>query len=124
MTLDPTTPAAVGFSMPAEWAPHAACLMAWPTRRELWSDRFDEAKADYAVVARAISDFEPVVMVCNPGVAAEVRNLCGAAVEPLELPINDSWMRDSGPIFVTDKARQRRGREVRLQRLGRAVASA
>ncbi len=104
VTVDPmTTPAAAGFSMPPEWAPHAACLMAWPTRRELWGDRFDEAKSDYAVVARAISDFEPVVMICNPGVADEVRNLCGAAVEPLEFAINDSWMRDSGPIFVTDK---------------------
>jgi len=96
------TPALEGFSMPAEWSPHAGCLMAWPTRRELWKDHFDAARTDYAVVARAISDFEPVVMVCSPGRAQEVRDACGSAVEPLELPINDSWSRDSGPIFVTD----------------------
>jgi agmatine deiminase len=97
-----TTPAAAGFSMPAEWAPHAACLMAWPTRRELWKDRFDEAKGDYATVARAIADFEPVLIVCRPGDAAEVRHRCGTAVEIVELPIDDSWTRDSGPIFVRD----------------------
>lgn len=97
-----TTPATAGFSMPPEWAPHAACLMAWPTRRELWRDRFDEAKRDYAAVARAIADHEPVWMMCNPGTAAEVRDHCGAAIEILELPINDSWARDSGPIFVRD----------------------
>ncbi len=97
-----TTPAADGYTMPAEWEPHAGCLMAWPTRRELWGGRFEEAKHDYAVVARAIADFEPVLMVCVPGAAAEVRDTCGSGVEVLEIPINDSWARDSGPIFVRD----------------------
>jgi agmatine deiminase len=98
------TPAAAGFSMPPEWAPHAACLMAWPTRRELWKHRLDEAKHDYAAVARAISDFEPVLMVCVPGAASEVGAHCGAAIETIELPIDDSWTRDSGPVFVRDEA--------------------
>jgi agmatine deiminase len=98
------TPAAAGFWMPPEWSPHAACLMAWPTRRELWKDRFGEAKHDYSLVARAISDFEPVLMVCNPGDGGEVREMCGAATQVLEIPIDDSWARDSGPIFVRDQA--------------------
>ena len=41
-------------------------------------------------------------MVCNPGHAAEVRDMCGLGVAPIEIPINDSWSRDSGPIFVRD----------------------
>ena len=97
VSFEDATPAAEGFAMPAEWALHEACLMAWPSREALWDGRLDEAKRDYAAVARAVSDFEPVVMACNPGFAAEVRDLCGAAVEPLEVPINDSWARDSGP---------------------------
>ena len=100
------TPAALGFRMPAEWDRHAGCLMQWPTRRELWRDRFDDARADYAVVARAIAAFEPVVMVCNPGEAEGVRDLCGAGVTPLEIPINDSWARDSGPVFDRDGRRR------------------
>ncbi len=96
------TPAARGFSMPAEWDEHAGCLMQWPSRRELWGDRFDEAQRDYAEVARAIAAFEPVVMVCSPGEAGAVRELCGGGVTPLEIPINDSWARDSGPVFVRD----------------------
>jgi agmatine deiminase len=101
---DPTvqTPAAAGFVMPAEWEAHAGCLMQWPSRLELWTHRFEEACADYAVVARAIAAFEPVVMVCNPGQAQRVRDLCGQGVTPLEIPINDSWARDSGPAFVRD----------------------
>ena len=107
MSLDQgQSPAAAGFAMPPEWAPHAGCLMAWPTRRELWLDRLDDAKADYAGVARAIAGFEPLTMICNPGDETEVRNLCGSAVEPLPIPIDDSWVRDSGPIFVRDDAGQ------------------
>ena len=101
---DRTTPASAGFPMPAEWERHAACLMAWPTRRELWQDRYDDARRDYAAVARAVADHESVLMVCLPGTADEVLNLCGQAVEAIELPIDDSWTRDNGPIFVRDAA--------------------
>ncbi len=96
------TPRDDGFSMPPEFGRHGATLMAWPTRESLWGRHFESAKEDYAAVARAIAVFEPVTMVCVPGSSAAVRDLCGAGVEPLELPIDDSWMRDSGPIFVTN----------------------
>ena len=99
-----TTPAAAGFTMPAEWAPHAGCLMAWPSRAELWGSRLADAKREYATVASAIADHEPVLMVCSPGHADDVRNLCGSGVTPLEIPIDDSWARDSGPAFVRDAA--------------------
>ena len=95
-----STPAADGFRMPAEWEPHAACLMAWPSRQDLWGARLDQAKRGYASVAEAIGAFEPVLMVCNPGDEHEVKQHCGAAVEVLALPIDDSWTRDNGPVFV------------------------
>ena len=90
--------------MPPEWEPHEACFMEWPTltRRAFWAERFDEAKRDYAAVANAISAFEPVVMVCDPDQQQEARAGCGDGVEILPLPIDDSWMRDNGPIFLRD----------------------
>ena len=103
MSIDTTrTPAELGFAMPAEWEPHAGCLMQWPARDELWAGSLVAAKADYATVARAIAAYEPVVMVCPPGSAREVRDLCGAGVTAWEIPIDDSWARDSGPAFVRD----------------------
>lgn len=91
--------------MPAEWAPHERTLMAWPCRRELWRDALADAKREYAAVANAIAAFEPVTMVCaSPADAAEARAALSARVEILELPIDDSWLRDSGPIFLTDPA--------------------
>ena len=86
--------------MPPEWAPHAATLMAWPCLEELWGDRLQDAKREYAGVARAIADFEPVIMLCDPAVEREVHDRCGAGVETLPVPLDDSWLRDSGPAFV------------------------
>jgi agmatine deiminase len=91
-----------GFAMPAEFAPHQGTLMAWPARDDWWGALLDAAKDEWAGVARAVAAFEPVTMVCNPGLSDDVRRRCGASVDPLELSIDDSWMRDNGPIFVTD----------------------
>ena len=99
-----TTPAAAGFVMPAEFEPHAGCLMAWPSRTELWGSELGQAKRDYAAVAVAIAEFEPVVMICNGGDVDGVTDLCGSGVTPLEIAINDSWCRDSGPTFVRNAA--------------------
>ena len=99
----PITPAQAGFAMPPEWAPHAATLMAWPCRAELWGDMLADAKEDYAAVIRAIGAFEPVLVACLPGRSSEIRDACGgtaSGVEVLEVPIDDSWTRDNGPIFV------------------------
>jgi agmatine deiminase len=95
------TPRADGFAMPAEWEPHQCCFMAWPTRRSLWGELFAQAKRDYAEVARTIAGFEPVVMICRPGDAADVTGHCGRGVQVAEIEIDDSWTRDSGPVFVT-----------------------
>jgi agmatine deiminase len=96
--------------MPAEWAPHERTLMAWPTRRELWGSALERARDEYAATANAIAAFEPVTMVCaNAAEAAQARAMLGASVEVVELPIDDSWMRDSGPIFVVDGDGRRAG---------------
>ncbi len=96
------TPRADGFRMPAEWEPHQCCFMAWPTRNSLWGELFEQAKRDYADVARAIASFEPVVMICQPGDTEDVSRHCGSAVQVTEIAIDDSWTRDSGPVFVVN----------------------
>jgi agmatine deiminase len=87
--------------MPAEWAPHERTIMCWPAREELWGERFARAEADHAEVANAIAAFEPVLMAADPSRATAARRLCGENVEVVEIPLDDSWARDSGPIFLT-----------------------
>ncbi|PWC52333.1 agmatine deiminase family protein [Azospirillum sp. TSO22-1] len=106
-----TTPAAEGLHMPGEWEPHARCWMAWPCRPETWPvpeedeevDRLEAARAVYAEVARAITRFEPVTMVCDPDDVAEASLACGPGIQILPIPISDSWIRDTGPSFVTGR---------------------
>src|SRR4051794_34088630 len=98
-----STPAEQGLTMPPEWAPHERTLMAWPCRRELWGGELGAAKTESAGVANAVAAFEPVTMVARDEAdAAEARAACTEAVEVVQLPIDDSWLRDSGPIFVVD----------------------
>lgn len=98
------TTTTAGLFMPAEWAPHDGCLMAWPCRAETWpEDGGLEAACDaYAAVAQAISAFEPVTMVCRPEDVADASLACGPGVAILPLPISDSWLRDTGPTYVLD----------------------
>src|SRR5256886_16144253 len=104
MEMTMSTPREDGFAMPAEWAPHQACLMEWPTqtRAQLWGELLDEAKRDYATVARAIAAFEPVIMVADPAQAGAAHDHCGAGIEILPGPIAASWLRGNRPISVAD----------------------
>jgi agmatine deiminase len=75
--------------------------MGWPCRSELWGETLEQARADYAAVANAIAAFEPVTMIANPGPeSAAARAACGEEVEIVELALDDSWLRDCGPIYT------------------------
>lgn len=91
--------------MPGEFTPHERTVICWPTRVSVYGNLMSEAETAHAQVARAIAEYEPVSMIANPGPAsARAAELCGGRVEIVELPIDDSWFRDSGPIYVTDGA--------------------
>lgn len=53
----------VEFAMPAEWAHHSGCWVAWPLRHDVWRDAAGPAKAAFSDVIRAIAQFEPVTVV-------------------------------------------------------------
>jgi len=75
--------------------------MGWPCRTELWGETLAQAEADYAAVANAIAAFEPVTMIANAGEqASQARAACTVAVEIVELGLDDSWLRDTGPIYT------------------------
>ena len=120
MTTTPAdTPAAHGFRMPPETAAQERILMGWPCRLELWGGELERGKRAYAEVANTIAAFEPVTMVVSDGAAAtEARTLLSGAVELVELPLDDSWMRDSGPIFTLDPAGRRAGVHFRFNAWG------
>ena len=92
--------------MPAEWAPHAQCWMAWPCRPDTWdhagAGSLARAREAYAQVAKAIADFEPVTMLARPADVAEASLMCGSDVHVRQAALSDSWVRDTGPTFLLD----------------------
>ncbi len=94
------TPRADGLRLPARWVTHARTLLSWPCRAEVFGPLMDQAKAEWAEVARAIARFEPVTVLARPEDEPGARALCDDAVDVLAIPMDDSWIRDNGPIFV------------------------
>ena len=105
------TPAERGLRMPAESAPHERCLMAWPTMRRLdfWRGHLGAARDCYAIAARAINEYEPVLMIADEGEGRAAEQWMHGEVEVIELPIDDSWIRDNGPVFLIDDKGHRVG---------------
>ena len=103
----PGTPQALGYRMPAEWAPHTATWIAWPHNASDWPGRFQPIPWVYAEIVRQLAAVEQVHILVQSadaerrarGVLARAQaNLANVHFHPW--PTNRVWTRDSGPIFV------------------------
>ncbi|WP_283136294.1 agmatine deiminase family protein [Rhizohabitans arisaemae] len=93
------TAKAAGWLMPEETHPHRLTFMSWPTEL-IWKSDTAGVRRDIAGIARAVAGFEPVVLLANPGDVTSARRACGSQVEVVPIPVDDLWMRDTGPTFV------------------------
>ena len=104
MALLSTLPAADGFSMPAEFAPHRATVLIWPVRPGSWGRDPSAAQKAFLDVISEIARGEQVYLLAGSGdlaaARAAVRDISRVTV--LEIASDDAWARDVGPTFVTD----------------------
>ena len=92
-------PRDLGLFMPGEWEKHTCCWMAWPARVDLWPN-IEATKKAYADVANTIAEFEPVNLLVLPSMLDDARAYLSKNVEIIEMSVDDSWTRDSGPNFL------------------------
>lgn len=104
-----STPRADGFRMPGEQEPQQAVLMAWPERTDNWRDNALPAQQAFTAVAAAIVEATPVIMCASAGQFEVAREALPDSVHVVEVPSNDSWMRDIGPSYVVNDAGDIRG---------------
>jgi agmatine deiminase len=101
------TPKQLGYRWPAEWEPHAATWLAWPHKPETWPGKFEPIPAIWQKLVQTLARFEPV-HICAGGkaVMAEARRLVGdtSNVTLHDIPTNDVWARDHGPMFLSGGA--------------------
>ncbi|MFE3645975.1 agmatine deiminase family protein [Streptomyces sp. NPDC059169] len=90
----------VAWFMPAEICEHVRTFMSWPPLDSVWEDMAGDVQRDIAGIARALAEYEPVVILAAPEEVKAARRACGSGVDVIAVPTDDLWMRDSGPTFV------------------------
>jgi agmatine deiminase len=95
------------WRMPEESEPHLATWMAFGASTRIWGKWLHPAvQENLAGIAKAIAAHEPVNMLVREAEQEIAARLCGPAVNLVVQPIDDLWMRDTGPVFVHDPAGQ------------------
>ncbi|PIN06957.1 Agmatine deiminase [Handroanthus impetiginosus] len=94
------SPVEHGHYMPAEWEPHSHCWIGWPERPDNWRDHGVHAQRVFANVASAISRFEQVTVCASTEQWENARSQLPKHIRVVEMSMNDSWFRDTGPTFV------------------------
>ncbi len=91
---------------PPEWAPHDAVWIGFPSHAELWEGDLEPARAEVIAFARAVwagGKGERVILVAADEDAGEAaRTLAGGDAEVLVRAFGDVWLRDTGPILLSD----------------------
>src|SRR5712691_3116231 len=118
-------PATLGYRMAAEWEPHEATWIAWPHERTDWPGKFAAIPWVFAEIVRHLHDSEQVNILVNdargeiaakhvlaklglyrgervPKESLGTRAGCEDRIRFWRIPTDRGWMRDCGPIFVTN----------------------
>ena len=91
--------------MPDEADAHARTWMAFGASETIWGARLlPEVRRNLATIAKTIATYEPVSMLVRADEMALARKLLGPKVEIVQAQMDDLWMRDTGPVFVTSEA--------------------
>lgn len=108
-----TSPAKLGYAMPAEWEPHEATWLSWPHRSGIsFPDSYDRVIPTFVKMAKALAESEIVrINVKDSAQEAELRRLLKDApperIEFHHIPTNEPWCRDHGPVFLKRKEKPR-----------------
>ena len=87
-----------------EWYEHQYCLIAWPCNKDLYGKIINKARDEVANVINEIAKTEHVIVLSNKENMNEIKSKTDDEnISILECKLDDSWMRDIGPIFYTEE---------------------
>jgi agmatine deiminase len=91
---------------PPEWAPHESVWIGFPSHSKLWEDDLEPARQEVIAFANAVhagGGGERVRLVAaDPDSADSARTMADTGIEIEIAPFGDIWLRDTGPIIVSD----------------------
>jgi agmatine deiminase len=91
--------------LPAEWEAQDGVLLAWPHEGTDWAYMMDDVRPVFVEIIRYITRFERVLLTAPD--AADAAGFLSAGgvdlskVTICEMPNNDTWARDFGPVTVS-----------------------
>ncbi len=107
----PSSPAQLGYRMPAEWEFHQATWLSWPHNSNTWLCGLEEIYTSYAELVRAVTADEVVHINVNDGkmerLARDVLSTCsvGGDIHFHHFPTDDAWCRDHGAVVLVHRSR-------------------
>jgi len=91
--------------VPAEWSPHRAVWLGFPSHADLWQDDLAPAQKEVGDLARALAGpgGERILLMARgqAAMATATAHVDGAAgIDIVPAGFGDVWLRDTGPIFT------------------------
>ncbi|HMO69846.1 MAG TPA: agmatine deiminase family protein [Novosphingobium sp.] len=98
----------MSFRLPPEWYPQAWLWVGFPHDPLEWPGFLARAQEQIAAFANAVAESgqEVRLLVLDEANEARARALCSAAVRLERRRYGDVWLRDTGPLVVSDGARR------------------
>jgi agmatine deiminase len=95
------------FNIPAEWSPHRALWLGYPSHPDVWEDHLDSARLEVSALARALAgpgEERVRLLVCGDEAEQDARHRLqdSPGVEYVRGDFGDIWLRDTGPLFASD----------------------
>lgn len=90
--------------LPAEWEPAGGVLIAWPHEATDWAYMLDDVQRCYDSLVRAVARHAVAVVIAPDTSALRSRfsDIPADRIIFYDVPTNDTWTRDYGPISVRD----------------------
>ena len=88
--------------VPPEEEPHQRTFMQWPVNRKVYQNKafLEILQQTIADIANAISEFESVTLLAAKENHKKARTMVAGGIEIWDVPTDDLWCRDSGPLFA------------------------
>lgn len=93
--------------IPAEWEKQEALLVVFPPKKSDWAHSLKEIHASYLTFITHIARFQKCMVICEDKSALATALPSLQNIELIEMPTNDTWIRDFGGINVYKKGKRR-----------------
>lgn len=105
-----SSPAADGYVLMADYD-HNATLILFPFREDVWNN-VDKAQKMHIELIKKISEYERIYVGVRKNEKNKLDAIKNENIVVFELPQDDAWIRDSGPLFV------KKGNDIRMVKDG------